>query len=41
VRGITEFRSSLTAHYDDLTLADAYDRGREHAHRVTLRRFEP
>ncbi|WP_181155129.1 hypothetical protein [Burkholderia multivorans] len=38
--GIREFRSDCTTAYDDDDLAQAYDRGREFAHRFTLRRFE-
>lgn len=39
INGAREFRLSLTMHYDG-SLADAYDMGREFAHRVTLRRYE-
>lgn len=39
--GVREFRSNWTQHYPDDGLAEAYDWGREWAHRVTLRRFEP
>lgn len=39
--GICEFRLSTTMRYEDLRMASAYDRGREWAHRLTLRRFEP
>ena len=38
--GAAEFRSSLTTSLDDHDSADAYDRGRELAHRLTLRRYE-
>jgi uncharacterized protein YutE (UPF0331/DUF86 family) len=38
--GVWQFRNALTQHYFDLDLADSYDRGREFAHRITLRRFE-
>lgn len=38
--GMVEFRKSFTTHHDDLALADAYDRGRDMAHRLTLRKFE-
>lgn len=40
LRGMREFRSDFTASYDDTALQDAYDWGRELAHRVTLRRFD-
>lgn len=49
LRGIWEFRSSFTwgdseearDFWDGYTpLDDAYDRGREFAHRVTFRKFE-
>lgn len=39
--GAREFRSDMTTGYDDYALMTAYDWGREWAHRVTLRRFEP
>lgn len=39
-RGVREFRSDMTTHYDDYDLLLAYDWGREWAHRVTFRRFE-
>lgn len=38
--GFAEFRNAFTSHYDDLALADAYDAGREFAHRLTLRHFD-
>ena len=38
--GMAEFRLSLTTHYDDYRLLVAYDRGRELAHKLTLRRFD-
>lgn len=39
--GIIEFRGNVTSgFYDDGSL-EAYDWGREFAHRITLRRFEP
>lgn len=39
--GMLEFRSCVTPNYgDDYDLLLAYDRGRDLAHRVTLRRFE-
>lgn len=39
-RGAAEYRSTVTTHYPD-GLIELYDRGREEAHRVTLRRDEP
>lgn len=39
--GLREFRLTITTAYDDDALADAYDTGRELAHRITRRRFEP
>lgn len=45
VWGIIEFRSLVTSTFgpvNEYTAADhAYDLGREFAHRVTLRRYEP
>lgn len=38
--GVIEFRLSLTTSFDDDDLMNAYDAGRDFAHRVTLRRFE-
>ena len=38
--GMTEFRLALTTSFDDLDLLDAYDAGRDLAHRLTFRRFE-
>ena len=38
--GIAEFRSSVTLNFIDPDLMDAYDWGREWAHRITMRRFE-
>ena len=38
--GMREFRLSWTTGFDDLDMMDAYDRGRDMAHRLTLRRFE-
>jgi hypothetical protein len=40
VNGVLEFRSSLTIHYEDLSLQESYDSGREWAHYLTLRYFE-
>lgn len=41
LKGVREFRRSFTTHYDDDNLLEWYDRGRELAHVVTLRRYEP
>jgi hypothetical protein len=38
--GVAEYRSAVTRHYDDLALADSYDRGRKLVHRVTMRRYD-
>ena len=38
--GMQEFRSTYTTHIADLGLANAYDLGREWAHRLTFRRYE-
>jgi hypothetical protein len=38
--GVQEFRLSLTTHFDDDDLLEAYDSGREWAHRLTFRRYE-
>jgi hypothetical protein len=35
-----EFRLNCTTHLQDDAMRDAYDWGRETAHRLTLRRFE-
>lgn len=40
IKGVREFRSGVTTHYDDSDLVIAYDWGREIAHRVTFRRFD-
>jgi hypothetical protein len=43
LRGFVEFRSSLGMTYDDDPYSPrsvAYDRGRDLAHRLTLRRFD-
>jgi len=40
VLGMREFRLSSTTHFEDYNLAEAYDKGRDFAHRITLRRFE-
>lgn len=38
--GAWEFRLSMTTHFDDYDLLEAYDLGREWAHRLTFRRYE-
>lgn len=38
--GMIEFRSTVTTHFDG-DLIETYDRGRDLAHRLTFRRFEP
>lgn len=40
VNGIKEFRQAFTTHYPDYSLLQAYDSGREMAHRLTLRHFD-
>ena len=37
--GVAEFRTDLTTHFSG-DLLEAYDRGREAAHRLTCRRYE-
>lgn len=37
--GVREFRTDLTTHFD-YPLIEAYDRGRELAHRITRRRYD-
>jgi hypothetical protein len=39
--GAREFRLTVTSHFDDEDLLESYDSGRELAHLLTLRRFEP
>lgn len=41
INGMREFRSGYTTHYPDWRLIEAYDLGREWAHRLTFRRYEP
>jgi len=41
INGVIEFRSSYTTRYEDLDLAYVYDLGRELAHKLTFRRYEP
>ena len=38
--GMFEFRSDLTTHFGG-DLIEVYDQGREWAHKLTFRRFEP
>lgn len=38
--GVCEFRSNYTTHIADWHLANAYNHGREWAHRLTFRHFE-
>lgn len=38
--GMREFRSDLTTSYDDADLVEAYDSGRDLAHRLTLRYWD-
>ena len=38
--GMREFRLSFTTHYADNNMREAYDTGRELAHRITMRRYE-
>lgn len=40
LNGMREFRMSMTTHYNNASLADAYDYGRERMHRLTLRKFD-
>lgn len=40
LNGIREFRADVTASYDNLAESDAYDWGREWAHRLTCRRWD-
>ena len=40
MQGLFEFRLSYTTSFDDLALLQAYDTGREWAHRLTFRFFE-
>lgn len=38
--GMREFRCSLTQGYEDEDLRESYDKGRDLAHAITLRRYE-
>ena len=40
LRGMREFRMHWTTHYESYVLLRWYDRGREFAHVITLRRFD-
>jgi hypothetical protein len=40
IMGVREFRSDYTTWYADWGLMQAYDSGREWAHKLTLRRYE-
>jgi len=40
IEGVREFRSDMTTHYEDVALLEAYDLGREWAHRLTMRRYD-
>lgn len=39
ILGAAQFRSSVTPHFDGYDI-EAYDSGRDFAHRITLRRFD-
>lgn len=41
ILGVREYRTDLTTSFEDYDLLDSYDCGRELAHIVTLRRFDP
>lgn len=38
--GVIEFRRSLTTSFEDYELLEAYDRGRDLAHRITFRHWD-
>ena len=40
VNGVAEFRCNVTTGYDDADEFNAYEWGREIAHRITLRRYD-
>lgn len=40
VLGVREFRLGSTTHFEDYDLLCTYDRGRDLAHRVTLRHWD-
>ena len=39
--GVVEFRLNCTTVFSDNAMCDAYDSGREWAHRLTFRMYEP
>lgn len=41
LKGMIEFRLTYTTAYEDLYDVELYDRGREFAHKITFRHFEP
>lgn len=41
IKGIIEFRLTITTHYENDTQLEYYDMGRELAHKMTFRKFEP
>lgn len=40
VLGMYEFRRDLTTHFDADALIETYDKGRDLAHRLTLRKYD-
>jgi len=40
INGVREFRTDWTTHYEDDSLLESYDWGREWAHRLTFRHFD-
>ena len=38
--GMYEFRRDLTTHFDTDYMLEIYDRGRDLAHRITLRKYD-
>lgn len=40
IKGMREFRLSMTTAYEDDSLRESYDMGRDMAHRLTLRNYE-
>jgi hypothetical protein len=40
IRGVIEFKSSVTTYYEDYGLTLSYDRGRDLAHKLTFRRYD-
>jgi hypothetical protein len=41
ILGVVEFRSEFTTHFENYADLLAYDTGRELAHKLTFRSFEP